>query len=98
VSEVERLDELIDALQAPLTDADRDAGWTDEIRDRWLAYAGGLRDGLRTATDPEPSGAAAHWLRWLDGDVNTSAGSPLVGLFASAQQELKRFRERHAGS
>jgi chromosome condensin MukBEF complex kleisin-like MukF subunit len=97
VSELERLDELIVALQAPLTDADRDAGWTDEIRERWLAYADGLRDGLRTATDPDPSGAAAHWLRWLDLDVQPGP-SPLVGLFASAQQELKRFREHHAGS
>jgi hypothetical protein len=66
-------------------------------RDRWLAYADGLSDGLRTATNPEPGGAAAHWLRWLGMDVDTRTGSPLVGLFASAQQELKRFREQHAG-
>jgi hypothetical protein len=97
MSEVQCLEDLITALHSPLTEADLNAGWTDEIKDRWLSYADGLSDGLTTATNPEPGGAAAHWLRWLEMDVDTQTGSPLVSLFASAQQELKRFREQHAG-
>ena len=44
------LDQLIDALNEPLSADERANGWNEEKRERWHSFFLGFRSGLRTAS------------------------------------------------
>jgi len=60
----ERIDAVVDALAASLSEADLAAGWDEETRARWYEYFVGLRAGLSRGHVPEA--APYHLARWLD--------------------------------
>lgn len=92
---IDPLAAAIDSLARPLTDAERDFGWTDRSRDHWLAFLEGSSQGIRVATYPERAAVLQHLAAWLGHDGIDSSRSPLAARLADVQADLReRFANR----
>jgi hypothetical protein len=89
---IDALTAAIEALQQPLTEAERGCGWTERSQELWVAYLDGLRQGIRVATYPERAAVLDHLADWLGRD-GIDGRSTLARQLADAQAQL---RERFA--
>ncbi len=91
---MEPLDAALAALSEPLSKEERFYGWTDRSQRDWLAYLDGVKQGILISSDPEHASALYHLAEWLGRD-GIDSHSPLIGLIADAQGDL---RKRFVGS
>jgi hypothetical protein len=91
---IDALAAAIDALAQPLSDAEREFGWTDRSREHWIAFLEGLSQGIRVATYPERAAVLKHLEAWLSHD-GIDARSPLAGRLAEAQADLHERFAKH---
>jgi hypothetical protein len=79
------IDALIEALSAPLSRADKRAGWDERLQKSWHKHFIDLRE--RIAHGEWPRDERYHLMRWLN--FEGIGLGPLAEHFASLQQQLR---------